>query len=1000
VDGGRGAARGFLYQYLRTVEAVLLALRDNDFYACRIEGDPAPDQLRQADLVDFDVIDHHQQVVRAVQVKSGGASARLDAGAVFRIFAGLVTRVDAQQYWLLTDINLSSPAVELTTLLARDQSSDERRGALEQVLANTKSLTQLRELADDEIDRLGRCTISRDRRDREELAGALRQDIRDVRRRTGQSLGPQSSGLLLAYLAFEVHCRASSLEGAVWTMQDVREALGLSDHDLAAALGERDWGGVLGPMTFIPDVKRSALLTEMVDHLKPYRSSSRTVGKVVLSGLSGIGKSSMAAGYLAEYADSYDTAFWIDASTPATVANSFRAIAPRLGVDTAADPEDLRIEVHHYLSALAGRWLMVFDDATPHAISQWIPRIGDGDVLITTLDSTYTESGAHHVPVQAMPPEEAIPLLQARLTGSVDLDEDDTLLLAQLATALDGWPLAMELAAGYLRSCGYTTKDIPYYIDNLNLRLRSLSDTASKPAGYPRTLVAAINLTVEGLPRRNRRVIAMFAVEMLGLAAYVASQQIPVHLLASAVTSEFDAMPTDQGPMVVADPEVHEAVRALKQLSLVRDDRPLPRRDVDPPTAERAIAVNTVVQEVLRARIETRSNLDTRDEHLKRLAFHLEIWLSASKHNGEYDKTHVLIPHCVILVNHILRCGIAGQGVSILLGNLATVHIARKEWTDASRLLEIELDYLASSPASSEFLIHQVLLHFAMALSLPEQAPAADVTRAIDNLERIYIYAQTVIFDPEKQRSAAIFCQSSIDVLDNITIRDHEQARISQLVTVFADLKRRVPAVNQDIYRAQLADAETSIDDNRHADAEKLCRDVLRAKPYGSNFQIEAQRFLGEALVGQCRWHDSITEIDNLARQLGADPVYRDSAEKALYNIGSGLTAAICKLGAVGGREPLKVLEHLLSRPCFVATRRHASDEYSAKYDTLQLLVAISLGHIDDVHRLLEPMRYYVETESTIRDSENWLMIAEITLRTGRRVLAMHADRLRPGSPH
>jgi hypothetical protein len=57
MDQGRVAAGEFLYQFLRTVESVLLALTDERAFACLVDGDPYPDELGSTDAVDFDLID-------------------------------------------------------------------------------------------------------------------------------------------------------------------------------------------------------------------------------------------------------------------------------------------------------------------------------------------------------------------------------------------------------------------------------------------------------------------------------------------------------------------------------------------------------------------------------------------------------------------------------------------------------------------------------------------------------------------------------------------------------------------------------------------------------------------------------------------------------------------------------------------------------------------------------------------------------------------------------
>jgi hypothetical protein len=72
VDGGRVAAWGFLYQYLRTIEAVLAAAEDDRFAACRVEGGAS--ESDQLDVVDFDLIDPDGEVLLAAQVKTGISS--------------------------------------------------------------------------------------------------------------------------------------------------------------------------------------------------------------------------------------------------------------------------------------------------------------------------------------------------------------------------------------------------------------------------------------------------------------------------------------------------------------------------------------------------------------------------------------------------------------------------------------------------------------------------------------------------------------------------------------------------------------------------------------------------------------------------------------------------------------------------------------------------------------------------------------------------------------
>jgi hypothetical protein len=156
----------------------------------------APDQVKAADFVDFDLVDRDGHILQAVQVKSGGDRSELTVGEVFRIFFGLIDRVDAQKYSLFTNVRLSSTAVDLSQLLAHAEPLTQHKTALEALLHKSSALRLAVDLTNEQLRRLGRCQVSIDRRDRSELTGALRHALRDARRRAGRGLGSQSSGLL------------------------------------------------------------------------------------------------------------------------------------------------------------------------------------------------------------------------------------------------------------------------------------------------------------------------------------------------------------------------------------------------------------------------------------------------------------------------------------------------------------------------------------------------------------------------------------------------------------------------------------------------------------------------------------------------------------------------------------------------------------------------------------------------------------------------------------
>jgi hypothetical protein len=110
--------------------------------------------------------------------------------------------------------------------------------------------------------------------------------------------------MLSGYVVSDLFMRAGSPGGGSLSLAEFR-ALVLTDAaTLATALGERS-GIPLGETAWLPDVERSRPLQELVGALAPERVPDR-VRTCAITGLSGIGKSSLVAAYAHEYADAYD----------------------------------------------------------------------------------------------------------------------------------------------------------------------------------------------------------------------------------------------------------------------------------------------------------------------------------------------------------------------------------------------------------------------------------------------------------------------------------------------------------------------------------------------------------------------------------------------------------------------------------------------------------------------------------------------------------------------
>src|SRR5438067_3683756 len=103
VDGGRSAAWGLRYQYLRTLEALMDAVEkpDSGVVAVHVEGLPGDDG-RGRESIDYELTDTNGQSVLSAQVKARAPGTDIGAGQAFRTLVGLALARDAARYLLLT----------------------------------------------------------------------------------------------------------------------------------------------------------------------------------------------------------------------------------------------------------------------------------------------------------------------------------------------------------------------------------------------------------------------------------------------------------------------------------------------------------------------------------------------------------------------------------------------------------------------------------------------------------------------------------------------------------------------------------------------------------------------------------------------------------------------------------------------------------------------------------------------------------------------------------
>jgi hypothetical protein len=169
-------------------------------------------------------------------------------------------------------------------------------------------------------------------------------------------------------------------------------------------------------------------------------------GARVLTGLGGVGKSTMLEYWALQHRDRYNPVWWMAADGPAQWDAELAALARRLHPVLGSHPAETAIDwCKRWLSSHDG-WLIILDNVgRPADVAELIGAVPAGQFLLTSQQIGGWAGIAEPIALDVLPPAPAMEVL-TRLVG------DPRLLsgAGELIAAVDGLPLALELAAGYL----------------------------------------------------------------------------------------------------------------------------------------------------------------------------------------------------------------------------------------------------------------------------------------------------------------------------------------------------------------------------------------------------------------------------------------------------------------------------------------------------------------------------------------------------------------------
>lgn len=871
-DGGRNAYRGLRYQYLRTLEALMAAVEQPalGITAVHIEGMPGRDGADR-DSVDYELSDASGRVVEAVQVKKRAMKKTMGASDAFGAIRRLVGDQEADRYTLQVGVRAGGSVRALAAVLESARDPAALRASIDAVLASGDQRDVLAGLPDEHLARMARARIEFDARDDAEISESLRLRLRRYRERTRAGLGEESAGLLIDHLLEEISRRGEQETGAATVeVSDFRSWASVEGVILQQALGRRDWGLVIGALPPVPDVRRGEVLDQM-HHRLPL--AGETVARCVLRGMSGIGKTSLAVGYVLDRADVYDAIFWAEAENEQTLARSFSAVYRYLRGAEEPGPTDLSVlreTVFTDLSSASGRWLLVLDNCPDLRMAErWLPRVGAGHVVVTTTDARNPMRAVERVDVPVMEPGQGVELLARRLVPGTILDDSQRDKLLWLARELDFWPLALEMAGAYLDTTGQGLDGIPGYLGAL--KLDKLDDTGSVPAGYPRTLLQAIRLNIRRIKEeaagqgQRAAQVAGLALNILMASAYLGPRQIPVYLASSAAQVDMDpaAMWRAPGPVVADHPDCPpgEAVRVLRGQSLVAVDGALPASEAGSGIYDAAIAINSVLQEVIRAMVERSSA----QEIVDLLAWHVQKWMFAASELGLHERALIMAAHAEAVEAHADRMKLSSDFIEFLRGNLSVVLFRQNRKQEAERMLRAEIAHFQGRhDEAAELVTCQACIQLAELLS---DGGVAEAEEALNLLQTAYLsLANSASHGPE---GAAFLAADIYSALTHLGREYRELRHLAALTAKVQDLAKRLPAT--ELSRAIRVSIEIAECMHEHRDRPRaitLARQLIDCDlaetdvPEALNIRRNVRTLLIEALIPEARPGEALAELE------------------------------------------------------------------------------------------------------------------------------------------
>lgn len=339
--------------------------------------------------------------------------------------------------------------------------------------------------------------------------------------------------------------------------------------------------------------RRNHLFTGREDALSRLHETVHRHHGVAVTGLGGIGKSSLLLEYAHRHAEAHSLVYWLSGVDSGALGLGLLDLGRHIRTTGLADanipseqqPEELRAYVRTWLT-LHSDWLLIIDNAAdPEQLRALLPDHNRGYLLCSMRANDPLAVGLHPFELTEFSPEEAIVALTHRRGLTTQTTKDEAALSRELVMDLGCLPLAIEQAGAFMAAHKTSVRS---YLAAYKKRR-----TALFPPGTPgreQVSVATVwSLSFEQVERENAA-----SADLLRLSAFLSPDFIPERLLTAGANHLGASL---SGALALEDPlSIDLVLGPLLRHSLVR-------RLQGSDNEQRGYSLHRLVQDVVRLRI-------------------------------------------------------------------------------------------------------------------------------------------------------------------------------------------------------------------------------------------------------------------------------------------------------------------------------------------------------------------------------------------------------------